>query len=95
MVQLRNLSLAEGGARPRISDPTSQISLKLLMNVTKGPLDAPRAPEFFLRTPRVGVGVVPPWPENPDLKKFIEFFSELCFGHDWGQTRLIWMCNCK
>ena len=39
--------LVEGGARPRISDPTSQISLKLLRNVAKGPLDAPRAPDFF------------------------------------------------
>ena len=49
-------SSVEGGARPRISDPTSQISLKLLMNVTKGPLDAPRAPEFFFEDPKGGGG---------------------------------------
>ena len=65
----------EGGARPRISDPTSQISLKLLRNVAKGPLDAPRAPDVFFEDPKGGVGVVPPWPEKPDLKKFIEFFQ--------------------
>ena len=33
------------------------------------------APEFFFEDPKGGVGVVPPWPEKPVLKKFIKFFQ--------------------